>query len=120
MPIFVTVNGPLGVTSFIAENLKNDPGVPGNLAATNMTDLPVSLPNGRVFLPTMWSFRGSDLVSFMVGEYADAPPPIFDMLAGMAEAAAPVAEEPSPAPAEREEAAVEPKPAAPARKRSHR
>lgn len=74
MPIFVTVNGPLGVTSFIAENLKNDSGVPGNLAATNITDLPVSLPNGRVFLPTMWSFRGSDLVSFMVGEYADAPP----------------------------------------------
>lgn len=121
MPIFVTVNGPLGVTSFIAENLKNDSGVPGNLAATNITDLPVSLPNGRVFLPTMWSFRGSDLVSFMVGEYADAPPPIFEMLSGMAEAAAPVFEErPVTSPFEREEAAVEPKPAAPARKRSRR
>ena len=119
MPIFVTVNGPLGVTSFIAENLKNDPGVPGNLSATNITDLPVSLPNGRVFLPTMWSFRGSDLVSFMVGEYADAAPPIFEMLSGMAEAAAPVFEDRPLTPPE-QKATPEPKPVAPARKRSRR
>jgi hypothetical protein len=119
MPIFVTVNGPLGVTSFIAENLKTDSGVPGNLTATSITDLPVSLPNGRVFLPTMWSFRGSDLVSYMVGEYADAPPPIFEMLAGMAEAAAPVSEERPLTPPESDPAS-EPTPVAPARKRSRR
>ena len=101
MPIFVTVNGPLGVTSFIADSLKNDAGVPGNLTAANITGLPVSLPNGRVFLPSMWSFRASDLTSYMVGEYADAAPPIFEMLAGMAEATAHPEEEvsaPEPTP----------------------
>ena len=96
MPIFITVNGPLGVTSFLADSLKNDAGVPGTLTAANITDLPVSLPNGRVFLPTMWSFRASDLTSYMVGEYADATPPIFEMLGGMAEATARAEEEVQP------------------------
>jgi hypothetical protein len=113
MPIFITITGPLGVTSFMADSLKNDPGVPGNLLAANISDLPVSLPNGRVFLPSVWSFRASDLMSYMVGEYADATPPIFDMLAGMAEATGQVEE----ALRDEEDVSV---PAAPPRKKSRR
>lgn len=88
MPIFVTVNGPLGSVSFAADGLGNDPGVPGNLMATNISECPVTLPSGRVFVPKAWSFRGTDLLSYMIGDYADAPSGIFSMAAGMAEAAA--------------------------------
>lgn len=95
MPLFITVNGPTGQTSFTAENLTADNALPGYLVATGISNFPVSLPGGRVFLPSLWSFKVADLVSYMAGQYEDTGP--MDMIAAVeaAEAAAaPVTEEP--------------------------
>lgn len=93
MPLFITVNGPAGPTSFIAENLSASNALDGHLVATGITGYPVTLPGGRVFMPNLWSFRASDIISYMAGQYEDVGP--MDMIAAVQAAESQV--EPAPA-----------------------
>lgn len=86
MPLFITVNGPAGPTSFTAESLSGNAALDGHLLATGITGYPVTLPGGRVFLPNVWSFRPSDLISYMAGQYEDTGP--LDMFAAVEQAEA--------------------------------
>lgn len=86
MPLFITVNGPAGPTSFTAESLSGNAALDGHLLATGITGYPVTLPGGRVFLPNVWSFRPSDLISYMAGQYEDTGP--LDMIAAVEQAEA--------------------------------
>ena len=88
MALFITVNGPVGKASFTAESLAADTALPGHLVATGITDFPVSLPSGRVFLPNVWSFKAADLISYMAGQYEDTGP--MDMIAALQAAEAQV------------------------------
>ena len=81
MPLFITVNGPAGPTSFTAENLSASSALDGHLVATGITGYPVTLPGGRVFMPNLWSFRASDIISYMAGQYEDVGP--MDMIAAV-------------------------------------
>lgn len=103
MPLFITVNGPAGPTSFTAESLSGNAALDGHLLATGITGYPVTLPGGRVFLPNVWSFRPSDLISYMAGQYEDTGP--MDIISAFEQAEAGIAEDAVVA----ETAAAEPK-----------
>jgi hypothetical protein len=99
--LFVTIaDGPNGRVSFLAQKLTSDATIPGNVVAAGIEDLVVNLPNGKVLRPTVWSFRLSDLISFMAGSYESEPLATLAMVGSQAQA--PVDPQPVPPPASTE------------------
>jgi hypothetical protein len=88
-----TVNGPV---LFHAKSLEEDKGIKGNLIAIGITDFPVRWGENRTFMTNVFSFRASDLISYMVGHFLDDGPQ--DILVLPPETPAPGAASPVPDP----------------------
>ena len=66
-----TMNGPV---LFHARTLEADKGLPGHLVASGITNFPVKLADKSTFMTNIFSFRASDLDSYMVGLLAEEGP----------------------------------------------